>query len=415
MTTCGEVLHLFEGYGLELEYMIVLKDSLDVLPVSDELLRAVAGEYVNDYDGGTIGLSNEFVLHVLELRNSLPSPDLGSLEIPFNLEVSRLNEMLVMHNCVLMPGSMHPWMVPENEVRLWPHANRVIYNTYDRIFNCKRHGWGNIQSMQLNLPFCGDEEFGRLHSAIRLILPLIPSIAASSPFQEGRSSGFLDARIVHYIDNQRIVPSICGLAVPEPVYSRSDYDKFILDPMYRDIAPLDPEGILRHEWLNSRGAIARFERSAIEIRLPDIQEFPGADIAIASLIAATASNLVYERWSSFDEQKSFDTSRLRDVLDDSLKSAEETAIKDGAYLKAFGIDGGHASAKEVWSHLLDQGVTSGHIKDGVIRDRLMWLLSNGTLSRRIIKAAGNDTSHGKLYDIYNELCLCLAEGRFFDV
>ncbi|HAL85576.1 MAG TPA: hypothetical protein DCM31_01010, partial [Deferribacteraceae bacterium] len=37
--------------------------------------------------------------------------------------------------------------------------------------------------------------------------------------------------------------------------------------MYRDIAPYDPECILQEEWLNSRGAIARFDRKAIEIRL----------------------------------------------------------------------------------------------------------------------------------------------------
>ena len=36
----------------------------------------------------------------------------------------------------------------------------------------------------LNLPFSSDEEFGRLHAAIRLLLPLLPALAASSPLVE---------------------------------------------------------------------------------------------------------------------------------------------------------------------------------------------------------------------------------------
>ena len=44
--------------------------------------------------------------------------------------------------------------------------------------------------------------------------------------------------------------------------------------MYRAIDPLDTEGILQEEWLNSRAAIARFDRGAIEIRCMDTQECP---------------------------------------------------------------------------------------------------------------------------------------------
>jgi glutamate---cysteine ligase / carboxylate-amine ligase len=37
---------LFERFGVELEYMIVDARSLDVLPVTDRVLHAVAGEYL---------------------------------------------------------------------------------------------------------------------------------------------------------------------------------------------------------------------------------------------------------------------------------------------------------------------------------------------------------------------------------
>ena len=38
-----KTLGLFEGVGIELEYMIVTRDTLDVLPIADELLKAVVG------------------------------------------------------------------------------------------------------------------------------------------------------------------------------------------------------------------------------------------------------------------------------------------------------------------------------------------------------------------------------------
>ena len=82
---------------------------------------------------------------------------------------------------ILLPTAMHPWMDPHTETLLWPHGNRDIYHTYNRIFNCQGHGWSNLQSVHVNLAFKGDEEFGRLHGAIRLLLPLLPALAITSP------------------------------------------------------------------------------------------------------------------------------------------------------------------------------------------------------------------------------------------
>ena len=84
----------------------------------------------------------------------------------------------------------------------------------------------------------------------------------------------------------RRVPSVSGRVVPEAVFTRPDYEREILGRIYADMAPHDPEGVVRHEWCNARGAIARFDRSAIEIRVLDVQECPRADLAIAALVTA---------------------------------------------------------------------------------------------------------------------------------
>ena len=49
--TGGGPLGLFEAFGVEMEYMIVERDSLSVVPHADELLREAAGseEFVQDY------------------------------------------------------------------------------------------------------------------------------------------------------------------------------------------------------------------------------------------------------------------------------------------------------------------------------------------------------------------------------
>src|SRR6185295_13392375 len=111
-------------------------------------------------------------------------------------------------------------------------------------------------------------------------------LAASSPIYEGRHHGWLDGRLFHYVANQRRLPTIIGGVIPEPVGSEAEYREKIHAPMFKEIAPHDPEGMLQEEWLNSRAAIARFERSAIEIRCMDTQENPRADLALCFFTVA---------------------------------------------------------------------------------------------------------------------------------
>ena len=249
--------HLFDVFGVELEYAIVRSDSLDVLPIADELLRRGAGlpSYVSEIDLDGVSWSNELVLHLIELKVTEPSPALEPLAEAFQGHVRRINGLLAPLGGRLMPTAMHPWMDPVAQTRLWPHDYSPVYQNYDRIFDCRGHGWSNLQSVHLNLPFSGDEEFGRLHAALRLLLPILPALAASSPIVEGRPAAALDARMEFYRGNSRRIPSITGEVVPEPVFTEEDYRRRILEPMYRDIAPLDPAGVLRHEWLNSRAPL----------------------------------------------------------------------------------------------------------------------------------------------------------------
>src|SRR5690606_22899704 len=102
--------------------------------------------------------------------------------------------------------AMHPLMRPAEAV-LWAHEYSEVYAAFDRIFNCHGHGWSNLQSVHLNLPFADDAEFARLHAAIRLVLPLLPALAASSPFVEGRASGLPVSRMAFDHGNSAKLPA----------------------------------------------------------------------------------------------------------------------------------------------------------------------------------------------------------------
>ena len=179
----------FQCYGIEIEYMIVDRQSLCVRPISDLLLRDADGVIQSELEFDDMAWSNELLAHVIELKTNGPVGCLPGVAERFQDQVQRINQLLSNHDCQLMPTGMHPWMDPIGEKKLWQHDYHTVYETFDRIFNCSGHGWANLQSMHINLPFEGEQQFQVLHSAIRVLLPLLPAIAASSPIVERRATG----------------------------------------------------------------------------------------------------------------------------------------------------------------------------------------------------------------------------------
>lgn len=408
-------LGLFDAIGLELEYMIVDRDSLDVRPVCDELFRLATGESTAEVepDGpdGLVSWSNELTLHVLELKTQRPIPSIAGITEPFQSSVRRADEMLASLGCRLLPTAMHPWMDPNRETKLWPHECNEIYRTYDRIFGCRGHGWGNLQSTHINLPFANDEEFGRLHAALRVVLPLLPAVAASSPIVDGVRSPLTCHRMEVYRTNSLRVPMMAGLVVPEPIYTRADYERDVLGKLYEDLRPLDPEGALHHEFANARGAMARFDRGAIEIRVLDIQECPLADMAIAVLVTEVVRALVDQRWSGLEDQMSLDTEALYDVLLATTRDGEHAEIRDCKLLATLGISSDRVSAGDIWRTLLAEVLP----EDPTWTPLLNRMLGAGTLSTRIRAALPEDPIRSDLRTCYAELADCLHVGALFRV
>jgi carboxylate-amine ligase len=310
---------------------------------------------------------------------------------------------------MLLPGAMHPLFDPMTETRIWPHSNNVIYETYNRIFDCRGHGWSNLQSTHLNLPFADDAEFARLHAAVRMILPILPALAASSPVAGGRVQDALDFRLVNYATNSARIPSATGKVVPEPVYSKDAYYREILQRIWNDTAPFDPEGNLEGEYANARGAIARFDRMAIEIRVLDIQECPAADIAVCALIAETLKALIAGLARPLQDLKPWPVDPLAAIFRQCMVSAEHTVIRDAEYLRALGVDAADATAGEVWRSLRRRVFPAG----SPFAPALDVILQQGTLASRLKRKLGPDPARDRIIAVWRELAKCLASNRQF--
>ncbi|MBL9078217.1 MAG: glutamate--cysteine ligase [Planctomycetes bacterium] len=406
-------LGLFDGFGVELEYAVVDRTTFAVRPVVDALLKHFAGTQVGDFDDGPISWSNELALHVVELKTNGPAPSLAGLAARFQNSLARLEGGLATLGARLMPGGMHPTMDPRHEFVRWPHDYADVYSAYDRIFDCRGHGWSNLQSCHLNLPFANDDEFGRLHLAARALLPLLPALAASSPFCEGRFTGWLDWRLEVYRHNQKRVPRIAGLVVPEPVTTRERYFAEILEPIWRDIAPLDPDGILREEWLNSRGAVAKFFRDALEIRVLDVQECPAADLAICTLVTAVLRALCAERWCGRAALAALPTDELAAVLWAVARDGDRAVVAHRGLLAALGLPAVPLPAIEVWRRLADAVLPDVGAFDGDLVAPLRAILTRGPLARRMLAAVGEQPDAAALRQLEGQLADCLRSGQSF--
>lgn len=442
-------LGLFAGAGIELEYMIVDRETLDVRPIADRLLmdaitdrtlslgevereegsdvpseieiRGIAGESL----AHRISWSNELTLHVIELKSSSPvrrvTPELAQ---DFTAHIRAINRLLARHGAMLMGGGMHPWMDPNREKVLWPHGRREIYEAFDRIFDCRGHGWANLQSMHINLPFADDEEFGRLHAAIRVLLPIMPALSAASPIMDGRATGKLDNRLAVYKANARKVLSVSGRVIPEPAFTRAEYDETIFRTIYRDIAGHErsagvEEGLLQHEWLNARGAIARFDRNAIEIRVLDVQETPNADIRIATTIIETLRALVEGRWSSQWRQREWGVEPLAKLLDAVIDSGGGASLDLApGYAELFPASvRGARTVAELWSGIVADLRSGGWLTEGSIAAQpslaeRMWVRVNANRVPR--SGVDGEVPRAELKACAAELCACLNEGRLLD-
>ncbi|MBK9074372.1 MAG: glutamate--cysteine ligase [Flavobacteriales bacterium] len=402
---------LFEVTGIELEYMVVERGTLKVLPIVDKLFEDVTGKITSDVERGDVEWSNELVSHVVELKTAKPTKRIPSFRKKFASEVQAINAVLAKRNAMLLPTAAHPLMDPFTETVIWPHDHNEVYALYNRIFDCRGHGWSNLQSTHLNLPFATDEEFSKLHAAVRLVLPLIPALSASSPILDGKVTGHLDSRMEAYLHHQERLPQLMGSLIPEAVFTQEDYYREIFGPIGKALAPFDPENVMDHHFANSRGAIARFDRGAIELRVIDIQECPNADLAIAELIVALTRAMTKGRWTSTYLQRAWSETDLLAIFKQVIRDADKAEIIDRDFLVMFGVmKEERMTAQRLWEHIVQE--LRSELSEGA-QEVISHILQHGCLARRILGRTGASPTEDTVRKVYTEIAECLQHDRLF--
>jgi carboxylate-amine ligase len=222
----------------------------------------------------------------------------------------------------------------------------------------------------------------------------------------------LDTRLEYYKTNQSKIPSITGRVIPEGVFSKRNYLNTIYEKIKTDIAPHDPDKVLDPVWVNSRGAIPRFDRGSIEIRIMDIQECPSADMAIITLVIDLLQALVNEKLTSTENQTRIKTDTLVSIFDSCLIQGRETVIENLEYLKILGVEK-PISVGELWKSIFERLIFFTPSLKKWEQPQLETIFNQGALSERILKALNNDFSEDNIKRVYRQLSGCLAQNRMF--
>src|SRR5688500_17143445 len=155
-------------------------------------------------------------------------------------------------------------------------------------------------------------------------------------------------------------------------------------------------------WVNSRGAIPRFDRGSIEIRIMDIQECPAADIATLTLVIETIKALAAGEFIGLEAQMKWKTEVLAQLLDLTTIKGHEAVIDNSEYLNIFGFPDTKGTAGELWRHIQDRLLTSGNSPLQKVNAELMVVLKKGTLAHRMVQAIGGDESKENISRVYRQ-------------
>ncbi len=298
---------------------------------SDLILRRLSGPGSSEGSLGPVTLTKELQKTVIEFVPGHPAGTVAELE---QMLVSGLS---LFYRCfsdryTLMGLGMHP-LLRLSDTAVWDQGEGEYYEAYDRIFGLSRHGWLNIQSLQLNVSYADEESMVSIFNTLRSLIPYLVAVSAASPFVEGRFSGAMDARLLYYRENQRQVPAICNRIVPERLDCLRTYEGW-LEGMYRELRAREGS-ILCEEWVASYGVILRFSRPCVELKAMDEQECLRSDMAlvafIRALLRADLSFLEQDRHSLLDmteEAICQGTAGFQPELLRLLRIAERSAVPD---------------------------------------------------------------------------------------
>lgn len=372
------------------------------MPIVDKLIKDFRGRVVNFVEQGDFTFGKELQLHVLEIKANKPFNSPENFEETMHKAVLNLLDFLEKrYKASLLGTGMHPLLRLE-ETDVWPHRHRKIYHEYGKIFNLKQHGWLNIQSFHLNLPYFDEEEAVLIHNMLANVCAYLPAISASSPIYEGKFGEYVDNRLHFYMENQKEIPSVTGKVVPEYVSSFKQYRKEIIGGFSLELAWAGASKCLLHkEWVNSRGIIFRFDRKALEVRVIDEQECIKSDVALSCFIRALLRGLLKEKPQLLPLE----------ILVKDFKSV----VKNGLNAEVEHPKG--SKARHVLRHFLQLAYENASAEEKKYLQIIHKRVENGNLSEiireKVLVRAQKTDFNEAILNVYSKLLKSLRENQPF--
>ncbi len=376
-----------------------MDQELKILPISDRIIKDYCGKTINFVELPSFTFGKELQMHVMELKANCPFASPVEFEETMQNAVSTLSRIVQKHGAMLLGTGMHP-LLNLKDTAVWPHYHRKIYSEFGKIFNLNQHGWLNIQSFHLNLPYRKEADGIQMHNLLANLCAYLPAIAASSPIFEGKAGADVDNRLQFYKVNQKEVPSITADVIPEYANSFSRYRHDVIVQYSEDLARAGADKtVLWREWVNSRGVIFRFDRSALEIRVMDEQECIKSDVALSCFVRAALRGLM--------------AGAAQLLPHDLLVHDFNAVIRDGLNAKVANPDG--KTARQVCQRYLDLAFEHADADE----EKYLWLikkrLENGSLSEiildRVLRRAKKTDFHEAVVNIYSTLIKCLFDNE----
>ena len=366
----------------------------------DKVIRDFCGKVINFVELPQFTFGKELQLHVMEIKANAPfrSPELFE-ETMQDAVATLLDYLWKKHHAHLLGTGMHPLLRLE-ETSIWPHRHRKIYQEYGKIFNLKQHGWLNIQSFHLNLPYSKENQGVLLHNLLAGLCAYLPAISASSPIFEGTVGPNIDNRLYFYKMNQREIPSIAGDVIPDYVSSFNQYRREVIEGYSQDMAKAGAgKTILFKEWVNSRGVIFRFDRSALEVRVMDEQECVKSDVALSCFIRAALRGLIANQVEPLPHQllvRDFNSVMAKGLNAKVLHPNGKTARQVCQYLFNLASENADEDEKKyLW--IVKKRIESGNLSE--------------LIKERIKKKAQKTDLEEAILSVYSTLIRCLTDNQ----
>ncbi|MGD0451311.1 MAG: glutamate-cysteine ligase family protein [Candidatus Bathyarchaeia archaeon] len=384
--------------GPEHEFSLVNQE-LKVLPISDKIIKDYYGKIINFVELPSFTFGKEMQLHVMEIKANSPFKSPLEFEETMQNAVTTLNGIVKKHCAVLLGTGMHP-LLRLKDTGVWPHYHKKIYQELGKFFNLNQHGWLNIQSFHLNLPYQTEADAIQIHNQLANLSAYLPAIAASSPIYEGKIGPDIDNRLQFYKINQKEIPSITGEVIPQYATSFSKYKHDVIDRYSQDLAKAGAcKTLLNREWVNSRGVIFRFDRSALEVRVIDEQECVKSDVALSCFVRAALRGL-----TALKAELSPHDLLVRDF---------NKIVKEGLNAQVSSSHG--KTARQVCQHYLNLAFKYADEDE----KKYLWIikkrLENGSLSEiicnRVLKRAEKTDFHEAVINVYSTLIKCLSDNE----